>query len=61
MADKYRRISEGLILIISKRVISSTNEQLDNFREIEERIRKATANIEEASELKDYLEVQIST
>lgn len=41
--------------MISKRVIKSTIEQLDQFKTLEQRIRKVTSNIEEVSELKDFL------
>lgn len=56
MANKYHRIAQGLIKVISKRVIRSTVEQLEGFKDIEAKIKKATVNIEEVSELKDYLE-----
>lgn len=56
MANKYHKIAQGLIKVISKRVIRSTVEQLEGFKEIEGKIKKATINIEEVSELKDYLE-----
>lgn len=60
MAKKYRRIANGLTKAISKRVIKSTKEQIDGFRTIEAKIKKATNNIEEASELKEYLENQVA-
>jgi hypothetical protein len=56
MANKYHRIAQGLIRVISKRVIRSTVEQIEGFKEIENKIKKVTLNIEEVSELKDYLE-----
>jgi len=56
MAGKYGKIAAGLIKTISKRVIASTVEQLEGFKEIEHKIKRQTMNIEEASELKDYLE-----
>ena len=46
----------GLEKVIANRVIKSTVEQLQLFAEIEKKIKKVTANIEEASELKDYLD-----
>jgi hypothetical protein len=60
MAHKYHRIAEGLVQIISKRVIASTNEHLEAFRDIETKIKRSTSNIEEASELKDYLETPVA-
>lgn len=34
MANKYHRIAQGLIRVISKRVIRSTIEQIEGFKEI---------------------------
>lgn len=59
MSNKYNRIAQGLIKVISKRVIKSTVEQLEGFRDIENKIKKNTLNIEEASELKDYLDAPV--
>lgn len=56
MASKYGKIAHGLIKTISKRVIASTIEHLEGFKEIEQKIKRQTINIEEASELKDYLD-----
>lgn len=56
MASKYGKIAHGLIKTISKRVIASTVEQLEGFKEIEHKIKRQTVNIEEGSELKDYLD-----
>ena len=55
MANKYHKIAQGLIKVISKRVIKSTVQQIEGFKQIEAKIKKATLNIEEVSELKDYL------
>lgn len=60
MANKYNKIAQGLIKVISKKVIKSTVEQLEGFKEIQNKIKKPTANIEESSELKDYLEGSVS-
>ena len=42
--------------VIANRIIASTNEELEQMAEIEDKIKKVTVNIEEASELKDYLD-----
>lgn len=34
MANKYNKIAQGLIKVISKKVIKSTIEQLEGFKEI---------------------------
>ena len=47
-------------MIISKRVIQATNEHIENFKEVENKIKKVTVNIEEASELKDYLDAPVN-
>jgi len=39
-------------------VVASTKEHLEMLAEIEEKIKKNTENIEEASESKDYLDAQ---
>jgi hypothetical protein len=46
MANKYHRIAQGLIKVISKRVIRSTVEQIEGFKEIEGKIKRITLNIE---------------
>jgi hypothetical protein len=46
MASKYHKIAQGLIKVISKRVIHSTIEQIEGFKEIEAKIKKNTLNIE---------------
>lgn len=60
LTAKYARIASGLEKVIANRVVKSTNEQLEEFAEIEKKIKKLTVNIEEASELKDYLDTSAS-
>lgn len=46
MVSKYHKIAHGLIKVISKKVIKSTMEQIEGFKEIENKIKKNTINIE---------------
>lgn len=56
LTAKYAKIAMGLERVIANRVVKSTVEQLQMFTDIENKIKKVTHTIEEASELKDYLD-----
>lgn len=58
MANKYKRIAQGLTKVIANRVVAITNSHLKQFEEINKRIDVETVNIEEASELKEFMEGQ---
>lgn len=46
MTAKYARIAMGLEKVIANRVVKSTIEQLEQFAEIEAKIKRTTTNIE---------------
>lgn len=45
MANKYKKIAQGLTKVIANRVISITNGHLGQFDEINKRIEVDTTNI----------------
>lgn len=55
ISEKYAKIAKGLTKVIANRVTAITNTQLEHFEQIQEKINKPTGNIEEASELKEFL------
>ena len=58
MANKYKKIAQGLTKVIANKVIANTSAILGQFEEINKRIDLETTNIEEASELKEFMEGQ---
>ena len=61
ISEKYAKIAKGLTKVIANRVTAITNTQLEHFERIQEKINKPTGNIEEASELKEFLETTGTT